>query len=99
MVNTVMATNIMDKDIKKLRNDRWDAAFALTSEQDQTSRRAVNRKATIVIEHLIQAPDVSHTMQHWHIYRKWNKKLFNVRESPELNTVRWNELNKSSRID
>jgi len=36
----------------------------------------VNRKATIVIEHLIQAADVAHTMQHWHIYRKWNTRLF-----------------------
>ena len=35
----------------------------------------VNRKATIVIEHLIQASDVSHTMQHWDIYVKWNEKL------------------------
>jgi hypothetical protein len=33
-------------------------------------------KATIVIEHLIQASDVAHTMQHWHIYRKWNERLF-----------------------
>jgi hypothetical protein len=32
--------------------------------------------ATIVIEHIIQASDVSHTMQHWHVYRKWNYKLF-----------------------
>jgi hypothetical protein len=36
----------------------------------------VNRKATIVIEHLIQASDVAHTMQHWHIYQKWNERLF-----------------------
>jgi 3'5'-cyclic nucleotide phosphodiesterase len=35
-----------------------------------------NRKATIVIEHLIQASDVAHTMQHWHIYRKWNERFF-----------------------
>jgi hypothetical protein len=35
-----------------------------------------NRKATIVIEHLIQASDVAHTMQHWHVYIKWNEKLF-----------------------
>jgi hypothetical protein len=27
-------------------------------------------RATIVIEHIIQASDVSHTMQHWHVYRK-----------------------------
>jgi hypothetical protein len=25
---------------------------------------------------LIQASDVAHTMQHWHIYRKWNERLF-----------------------
>jgi hypothetical protein len=29
-----------------------------------------------VVEHIIQASDVSHTMQHWHIYRKWNERLF-----------------------
>ena len=33
-------------------------------------------RATIVIEHIIQASDVSHTMQHWHVYQKWNKCLF-----------------------
>ena len=39
-------------------------------------RDAINRKATIVIEHIIQASDISHTMQHWHVYRKWNARLF-----------------------
>ena len=33
-------------------------------------------KATIVIEHIIQAADVAHTMQHWHVYQKWNRRLF-----------------------
>ena len=37
---------------------------------------AMNRKATIVIEHIIQASDVAHTMQHWHIFVRWNKRLF-----------------------
>ena len=75
-----MATDIADKDLKTLRNNRWDKAFKvdldikLLSEQEQ--RDAVNRKATIVIEHLIQASDVSHTMQHWHVFRKWNQSLF-----------------------
>ena len=32
--------------------------------------------ATIVIEHLIQASDVAHTMQHWHVYTRWNERLF-----------------------
>jgi hypothetical protein len=75
VVNCVMATYIMDKDLKTLRNDRWDRAFsdAHVEEPDDVSRSC---KATIVIEHLIQASDVAHTMQHWHIYRKWNERLF-----------------------
>merc|ERR1712048_356564 len=36
----------------------------------------INRKATIVIEHIIQASDIAHTMQHWHIYIKWNERLY-----------------------
>jgi hypothetical protein len=75
VVNAVMATDIVDKDLKKLRNDRWDVAFDPnnTHEDPDNSR---NRKATIVIEHLIQASDVAHTMQHWYIYRKWNERFF-----------------------
>mmetsp|Transcript_717 Transcript_717/g.1339 ORF Transcript_717/g.1339 Transcript_717/m.1339 type:complete len:141 (-) Transcript_717:144-566(-) len=25
---------------------------------------------------MIQAADVAHTMQHWHVYKKWNFRLF-----------------------
>jgi class 3 adenylate cyclase len=75
VVNSVMATDIMDKDLKTLRNARWDRAFA-KERTEESKKDAIDRKATIVIEHLIQASDVSHTMQHWHIYRKWNQRLF-----------------------
>jgi nitroreductase len=75
-----MATDIVDKDLKKLRNDRWDAVFASDSESCEAgacnTRRTKVLKATIIIEHLIQASDVSHTMQHWHIYRRWNERFF-----------------------
>lgn len=70
VVNSVMATDIMDPDLKKLRNARWDKAFRNGSTQiasssiEKQKQCTVNRKATIVIEHLIQASDVSHTMQH-----------------------------------
>jgi hypothetical protein len=64
VVNCVMATDIMDKDLSAARKARWDAAFADQANSD-SSQLAVNRKATIVIEHLIQASDVVHTMQHW----------------------------------
>lgn len=36
----------------------------------------VNRKAAIVIEHIIQASDVVHTKQHWHVFCRWNENLY-----------------------
>ena len=72
-----MATDIVDKELKALRNARWENAFAEADGSVAESKTdQVNRKATIVIEHLIQASDVAHTMQHWHIYRKWNERFF-----------------------
>jgi 3'5'-cyclic nucleotide phosphodiesterase len=75
VVNSVMATDIVDKKLKELRNNRWDVAFQVTI-SNESVRDQTNRKATIVIEHLIQASDVSHTMQHWHVYCKWNEMFF-----------------------
>eukprot|EP00980_Cylindrotheca_fusiformis_P003246 scaffold735_cov116-Cylindrotheca_fusiformis.AAC.16 len=75
VVNTVMATDIVDKELQALRKARWETAFAETSIQD-ASISSDDCKATIVIEHLIQASDVSHTMQHWHVYKSWNEKFF-----------------------
>ena len=76
VVNSVMATDIVDKELKSLRNARWERAFHETSAKEENHLDANNRKATIIIEHLIQASDVAHTMQHWHIYRKWNERFF-----------------------
>jgi hypothetical protein len=75
VVNVVLATDIFDKDLSALRKDRWNKAFSEESLSEPIHTQ-VNRKATIVLEHLIQASDVSHTMQHWEIYKKWNEKLF-----------------------
>lgn len=75
IVNSVMATDIMDKDLKALRNKRWEIAFSPDT-VDNNPRDTINRKATIVIEHLIQASDVAHTMQHWHVYRRWNERFY-----------------------
>jgi hypothetical protein len=87
VVNTVMATDIVDKELQTLRKERWARAFSeeskvegdgsLTTSKEQGGKNDdMNRKATIVIEHLIQASDVSHTMQHWHIYKQWNERFF-----------------------
>jgi hypothetical protein len=50
-----MAT-IMDKEANAYRCAKWDKAFKDASEVDSSIRLdATNRKATIVIEHLLQA--------------------------------------------
>ena len=94
-----MATDLGDKELKALRNSRWEKAFANAelsskvfnvSESSNTeslsgelhhqsppcniARDTINRKATIVIEHLLQAADVAHMSQYWTIYRKWNER-------------------------
>ena len=66
VVNIVMATDIMDSNLKQLRNTRWEKAFSSASfESSESLQVSKDRKATIIIEHLIQASDVAHTMQHW----------------------------------
>ena len=90
--NLPSATDLGDKKLKELRNGRWEKAFANDETSVSTDAWGlsdvdsavgfesqsvkINRKATIVIEHLIQAADVAHMSQHWHIYRKWNRLLF-----------------------
>ena len=76
LVNIVMATDIADKELGALRKARWQVAFSDDSSDGSSPLLDKNRKATIVLEHLIQASDVCHTMQHWHIFRKWNERLF-----------------------
>jgi len=73
VVNVVMATDIFDPELMALRTKRWNKAFADNAREDPDHK---NRKATIVIEHIMQASDVAHTMQHWQVYQKWNRRLF-----------------------
>jgi hypothetical protein len=80
LVNAVMATDIMDKELGALRKARWAKAFdqkpSLVDGAADTKRQKTedaNRMATIVIEHLIQASDVSHTMQRK--YQQINKYI------------------------
>lgn len=81
VVNSVLATDIIDPDLKAMRNDRWESAFSQSLEQPTIGAKTApttqhDFTATLVVEHLIQASDVAHTMQHWHIYRQWNECLF-----------------------
>jgi hypothetical protein len=69
MVHTVLATDIMDQELSQERKERWSAMFGLDGDSISKNSWAksagvdneVDRKATIVIEHLMQASDVVHT--------------------------------------
>ena len=50
--NTVMVMDIMDKELKNLHNRWLDKAFGVAP-VDEDPRDVINRKATIIIEHLI----------------------------------------------
>ena len=63
MSRKVMATDIADKELNGKRKERWRQCF--DEWPDNPTNDDIQRKATIVIEHLIQASDVAHTMQHF----------------------------------
>ena len=60
VIQIVLATDIVDKELKQDRNARWNQVF---SESSKAMENINSIKARIVLEHLIQASDVSHTMQ------------------------------------
>jgi hypothetical protein len=66
-------TDVFDQELNSLRKNQWNKVFSECNLSDEEKN---DLRATIVIEHIIQAYDVSHTMQHWHIYRNWNRQIF-----------------------
>ena len=72
--NAVVATDIFDPDLKAMRENRWAVAFSPSARGDDP--QVFRNRATIVLEYIVQASDVCHTMQHFTIYSKWNKALF-----------------------
>jgi hypothetical protein len=42
--------------------------------EGEQTEASLDLRGTIVIEHIIQASDIAHTVQQWHaVYQKWNK--------------------------
>lgn len=81
VINAVIATDIFDEDLKESRNLRWEQVFgesvkSVVTNPEEDSKNVDALRVMIVLEYLIQASDVAHTMQHWHVYIKWNERLF-----------------------
>jgi hypothetical protein len=75
----VLATDIADPALNDVRNARWNTVFpngscdlGIHSHNHKDDKIAT----TLIIECIMQASDIAHTMQHFQVYIKWNKRLF-----------------------
>jgi len=78
-VNSIMATDIFDNDAKESREKRWNQAFGSLRTQSQREMSVDDfecLQATLILEHVLQASDAIHAMQHHTVFRKWNERLF-----------------------
>ena len=77
LVNAVMATDISNRELLQMRSDKWARVFPVNcNETPRESNSRIHERATALLETIIQVANVSHTMQDWTIYRRWNEKLF-----------------------
>jgi len=57
-------------------NKKQTTLKSIEEDPPEVMEEGIHRKATLVMEHIIQASDIAHTMQHWHVFCKWNERLF-----------------------
>ncbi|CAB9516323.1 Receptor-type guanylate cyclase gcy [Seminavis robusta] len=84
VMNSVMATDILDEKIMAKQSVRWGCLFRDADDEeddavfadDYAPENEGDQKASLVVERLLLVSDIAHTMQHWYVYRKWNSKLF-----------------------
>jgi len=73
-IHCVLATDVTDAKLSESRKERWNKAFGIVSRAEANNR--LNLQATMLLETIVQASDLIHTMQHWEVYEKWGGKLF-----------------------
>ncbi len=79
VVNMVMSTDISDTTLRAFQEQKWEKAFG-SIPMDRTMEALPfddrKRKATIMMDLIIMASDISHTMQPFEVYCAWNERLF-----------------------
>ena len=89
LINVVIATDITDRERRAGERERWQEAFLNDNSDDFNWEKEwqnksddklpdidVSLKATVVLEQIVLASDIAHTMQHWLTYVKWNERLY-----------------------
>lgn len=73
VVNIVMATDAFDATLKDFQDQKWAKAFDSPPHCAMEQR---NRKATVMMDLIMKASDISHTMQSFEVYCEWNERLY-----------------------
>lgn len=73
LVDCIGTTHTFEEQVKERR---FGTGENITNPDSQTEGSSENSEGTVAIQALIQASDVLHTMQPWHVYREWNERLF-----------------------
>jgi class 3 adenylate cyclase len=83
IVHAIIAQDALDSNLQLLRKTRWNKAFhdSFTAESVPPPMALLgddhmSRKATVAFEYIFQAADMARTMQHRHIFCRWNERLF-----------------------
>jgi hypothetical protein len=74
LVNCCLSTDVVDEKQLELRKTRWERAFV--DGRNDKSEENRNRRATIVLELIMQLSDIFHATQNWHMYQKWTQRHF-----------------------
>eukprot|EP00339_Tiarina_fusa_P001285 CAMPEP_0117066846 /NCGR_PEP_ID=MMETSP0472-20121206/46772_1 /TAXON_ID=693140 ORGANISM="Tiarina fusus, Strain LIS" /NCGR_SAMPLE_ID=MMETSP0472 /ASSEMBLY_ACC=CAM_ASM_000603 /LENGTH=524 /DNA_ID=CAMNT_0004788115 /DNA_START=158 /DNA_END=1734 /DNA_ORIENTATION=- len=86
VVNVVLATDICDPGLREFRERKWAKASQVPIFEDALLDDGLcqpsspveerSRKASVVMDLIIQAADISHTMQPFDVYLQWNERLY-----------------------
>ena len=85
LINVLIATDIADRDRIGREKLRWKNAFEglenwakewKGKSDNELAKIDVSDKATCVLEQIVLASDIAHTMQHWLTFVKWNERLY-----------------------
>ncbi|KAL3921202.1 MAG: hypothetical protein SGILL_002870 [Bacillariaceae sp.] len=74
LLNLCLTTDINDSEIPSMQKDRWHKAFI--EGKNDLSVENKNRRATCVLELIMQTSDIFHTLSNWHLYVKWTERHF-----------------------
>jgi class 3 adenylate cyclase len=80
VVNSVIATDILDSKMKQHRENNWNKAFVRKATPKRHNfideREKRNVQLTAIVESIMQVADTSYRAQSYRTYVKWNERLF-----------------------